>query len=110
MPTALSSLELLTLVAMARLGDDAYAVTIRLDIQACTERDVSVPAVYAALDRLERAGLAAPWLSESRPERGGRARRHFRLTPAGRAHVLRARENALKMWHSVPLPESGRRR
>ncbi len=110
MPTALSSLELLALVAMARLGDEAYAVTIRLDIQASPERDSSVPAVYAAPDRLERSGLVEPWLSESRPERGGRARRHSRLTPPGRAHVMRARDNALRMWSSVPLPSHGRRR
>lgn len=110
MPTALSSLELLALVAMARLGDDAYAVTIRLDIRECSGQDISVPAVYAALDRLERAGLAARRQSEPRPERGGRSRRYFRLTPAGRAELGRARERALRMWKSVPLPEQGRRR
>ena len=110
MPTALSSLELLTLVAMARLGDEAYAVTIRLDIQECAGREVSVPAVYAALDRLERAGLAAHWLSESRPERGGRARRHFRLTAEGRALLRRERDSALRMWASVPVSDPGRRR
>lgn len=109
MPTALSSLELLTLVAMARLGDEAYAVPIRIEIQACSGRDVSVPAVYAALDRLEHAGLASRWLSESKPERGGRARRHFKLTDTGRDHVIRERERALRMWNGVPLP-FGRRR
>lgn len=110
MPTALSSLELLTLVAMMRLGDEAYAVSIRLDVKGCTGRDVSIPAVYAALDRLERAGFARRWLSESRPERGGRARRQFTLTAAGRRHVLRERESALRMWQSLPLSAGSRRR
>lgn len=109
MPTALSSLELLTLVAMMRLGDEAYAVTVRIEIQSCTGRDISIPAVYAALDRLERAGLAAPWLSEARPERGGRARRQFKLTAAGRRRVMHERESALRMWASIPLDRSGRK-
>lgn len=107
MPTALSTLELLTLVAIARLGDGAYGVTIRQEIMACSGRDVSIPAVYAAVDRLERAGFARRWLSEARPERGGRARRCYTLSAAGRQRVLREREDALRMWSTVPLRKGG---
>ena len=84
MAQTLSQLEVLALLALARLGDDAYGVTVREEIATVTGRDVSMAAIYAALDRLERSGLVRPWQSEPRPERGGRARRHFALTAAGR--------------------------
>jgi PadR family transcriptional regulator, regulatory protein PadR len=79
-------------------------VTIRDDIGECVGRDVSMAAVYAALDRLERYGVAKAWLSEPRPERGGRARRHYHLTPAGRATLRREGSAALRMWKTV-LPQ-----
>jgi PadR family transcriptional regulator PadR len=100
--------DLLVLVAMARLGDDAYGVTIREEIADCSGRRVSLAAIYAALDRFERLGLAEAWLSPPLPERGGRARRHYRLSAKGRGLVRREREIALKMWRGVPLaPGSG---
>jgi len=109
MPQNLGQLDVLTMLAMARLGDDAYGVTVREEIAAVTGRDVSMAAVYAALDRLERAGLARPWQSEPRPERGGRARRHFALTAAGRAALSAERAVMTRMWRGVTLPDEGRR-
>jgi DNA-binding PadR family transcriptional regulator len=106
----LTQLELLALVSLARLGDDAYGVTVQEDIAAVTGRDVSMAAVYAALDRLERQGLARPWHSDPRPERGGRARRHFELTAAGRGALRIERAVMTRMWQGVSLPEEGRRR
>jgi PadR family transcriptional regulator PadR len=104
MPAALSQIEILTLAAIARLGEDeAYGVTIRQDIADGTEREVSMAAVYAALDRLEAQELVQPRLSNPLPERGGRARRHYALTPAGVAIVRRERANALRLWTGVPL-------
>ena len=100
----LNHVEVLTLVAIARLGDAAYGVTIKEDIGACAGRDVSMAAVYAALDRLERYGLAKTGLSEPRPERGGRARRLYHLTATGRATLRREGSAAVRMWKSV-LPE-----
>jgi PadR family transcriptional regulator PadR len=110
MPTTLSPTEVLTLVSVARLGDTAYGVTIRQDIHDCTARGVSLAAVYAALDRLERQGLVRPWLSEPRPERGGRARRHYALTAAGQAVVRVERANAARMWRGVSLEPTRHRR
>ena len=101
--------EVLTLVAIARLGDGAYGVTIREDIGECAGRDVSMAAVYAALERLEHHGLVKTWMSEPRPERGGRARRHYHLTPAGRATLRREGSKALRMWTSVLPPLEGDR-
>ena len=109
MAASLSQTELFTLVAIARLSDQAYGVPIRQEIHEFSGRDVSMAAVYEALERLERRGWIQAWLSEPRPERGGRARRHFALTASGRAFVRRERENALRMWRSVPADAIGRR-
>jgi PadR family transcriptional regulator PadR len=106
-PNAVTPLELLVLVAIARLEDDAYAVPIRAEIKAVAGRDVSVAAIYGALDRLDRMGFAAPWLSEPRPERGGRSRRHFHLTPAGREFLRRERDQALRMWQNLTIRARG---
>jgi PadR family transcriptional regulator, regulatory protein PadR len=103
----LTANDLLVLIATARLGDDAYGVTIRKEIADCAGRRVSLAAVYAALDRFERRGLAEPWLSAPLPERGGRARRHYRLSAKGRDLVRREREIALRMWRDVPLVPGG---
>ena len=106
----LSRLELLALVALARLGDDGYGVTVQQEIATVTGREVSMAAIYAALDRLERGGLVRPWQSEPRPERGGRARRHFALTAAARAALRTERAIMTRMWQGVTLPDEGRRR
>ena len=102
-------IDLLALVAVARLGDMAYGVTVRQEIADCAGRQVSLAAVYAALDRLDRHGLTEAWLSDPLPERGGRARRQYRLTAKGRERVRREREIALKMWRGVPLLPGGNR-
>jgi PadR family transcriptional regulator PadR len=107
MTDRLGATDLLVLIAMARLGDDAYGVTIRQEIADCSGRRVSLAAIYAALDRFERRGLAEPWLSTPLPERGGRARRQYRLSPKGRELVRRERAIALKMWRGVPLVPGG---
>jgi PadR family transcriptional regulator len=110
MAQTLSQLEVLALLALARLGDDAYGVTVREEIATVTGRDVSMAAVYAALDRLERIGLARPWRSEPRPERGGRARRHFAITAVGRTALRTERAIMMRMWQGVTLSDEGRRR
>jgi DNA-binding PadR family transcriptional regulator len=107
---ALNRIELLTLLAILRLGEKAYGVTIYEDIQRIAGSDVSMAGVYSAVDRLERRGLVRPWRSEPRPERGGRARRHYDLTAAGRERVRQEREMAMKMWRGLALDPSGRRR
>ena len=108
-PADLKPIEVYTLVAIARVGDEPYGVTIRQEIHDCCGRDVSMAAVYAALERLERQGLVRLWQSEPRPERGGRARRHFALTDDGRALVRRERASAMRMWRGVPAGAFGRR-
>jgi DNA-binding PadR family transcriptional regulator len=105
-----SNLDTLVLLALARLENKAYGVTIREELVSVTGRDVSLAAVYAALDRLDAQGLIEPWLSEPLPERGGRARRHFRLAPSGEAALRHEREILTRLWTGVTLePRTGER-
>jgi DNA-binding PadR family transcriptional regulator len=107
---ALNQIELLTLVAMLRLGPDAYGVTLHEETERLAGRGVSMAGVYSALDRLERQGLARSWLSEPRAEQGGRARRHYELTAAGRARVRDERDRAMRMWRGLAPALQGRKR
>jgi PadR family transcriptional regulator, regulatory protein PadR len=110
MPTRPNPLDVLVLVAIARLGDTAYGVTIRQEIGACLDRDVSMAAVYATLDRLERQRYITPWWSEPRAERGGRARRQYRLTTDARTWLRHERTAMLRMWKGVALDGGDRKR
>jgi len=80
--------ELYVMLALAHLGDDAYGVTIRREIEARTGRTVAIGAVYATLARLEDKGLVRFRVSDPQPVQGGRARKYFSLTGGG-ARALR---------------------
>ena len=99
----LSELEQLTLLAVARLGEDGYGVTIRAQIEDRAGHSVSIAAVYAALDRMEARGLLTSWTSAPVPQRGGRARKHFRISPAGGTAVREARNRMDRMWDGLSL-------
>lgn len=101
MPDALNEVEQLILLALVRLGDAAYGVPVREEISARTGRSVSVAAVYAALERLENRGQVESWLSDPLPERGGRARRHYRLTEVGARALHASREEMSRMWQGL---------
>jgi DNA-binding PadR family transcriptional regulator len=110
MAAPLNRVELLTLVAAHRLADDeAYGVTIQREIASLNGREISMGAVYAALERLERLGLVRPRLSEPRSERGGRARRIVTVTATGLESIRLARAEALRLWGAVSIPRGGRR-
>lgn len=97
----LGTLELATLLAVARLRENAYGLAIRRDLIARTDRDYSVGAVYTTLQRLEDKGLLTSRHSDPLPIRGGRSRRHFNLTSTG-AHALReAERHAESIWAGV---------
>ena len=99
--TTLGSLELTILLAVARLGDDAYGLAIRRDLAARTRREYSVGAIYTTLERLEAKGLVASRMTEPLPVRGGRARREFRLTRAGKSAVREAERVTASLWAGV---------
>src|SRR5262252_1882952 len=79
--------EQLVLLAVLRLGDDAYAVPIRALIRGETGVDLSRGTIYVTLERLERKGYVTSWFSDPQAVRGGKARRIFKLTSAGVAAV-----------------------
>jgi DNA-binding PadR family transcriptional regulator len=92
---ALGSLEHIVLLAVLRLGSDAYGMTVRREIEGATGRDLSIGAVYATLVRLESKGFIRSHAGEPTAERGGRAKRYFRITADG--------ESALRTTHAIIL-------
>jgi PadR family transcriptional regulator, regulatory protein PadR len=79
----LGEFEHLILLALLRLEDRAYGVTVRQEIELRTDREASIGAVYATLDRLERKGYVTSHRGDPTPERGGRSKRFFRVTANG---------------------------
>lgn len=98
----LGEFELLVVLTLIHLGDDAYGVPISRDIELRIGRGVSVSSVYAALERLERKGLVASNLGDPTPERGGKAKRYFRVTKQGLQEVHETRQILTKLWHGLP--------
>jgi PadR family transcriptional regulator, regulatory protein PadR len=84
---ALGDFEQLVLLALFRLGPDAYGATIRREIEHRTGRDLAMSAVYVTIDRLEAKGLVRTRVGDPIAERGGRRRKHVMLLPAGRRAV-----------------------
>ena len=104
---ALGEFEYLVMLAVMRLGADAYGMRVRQEIAARTGRDVTIGAVYATLERLADKGLLAAALSDPTPERGGRAKRSFTLTGAGMEAVNRARQDMASMLDGLEFPLPG---
>ncbi len=99
----LGEFELVVLLALARLGNDAYGVSIYEEIQRITGRDASVPAVYVTLTRLEKKGLVSSRVGEPTGERGGRAKKFFQVEPAGADALKRSRDMLDRLWEGVEL-------
>ena len=85
----LGEFEHIVVLALLRLSDRAYGVTVRREIETRTGREVSIGAIYATLDRLEAKGYLKSHLGDATPERGGRSKRFFRVSAKGLAAVNR---------------------
>jgi len=107
---SLGEFEQLVLLAIVQLGANAYGMTIRRRIEDRTGRTVAIGALYTALERLERKGYATSTLSDPTPQRGGRAKRIFRIQRAGVAALRRSRETLARMWAGVPADLKPERR
>jgi PadR family transcriptional regulator PadR len=105
----LGSIELMVMLAVLRLGDAAYGVPISRTIEETTNREVLLGSVYAALERLEEKGFVTSEVGESTPERGGRAKRYFRITREGLREVRDTRANLLQLWRDIPALQGGTR-
>jgi DNA-binding PadR family transcriptional regulator len=94
----LGDIEHLVLLAILRLGREAYGIPILEEVCARSGREVSRATVYVALKRLEQKGLVTSKLGDSTPERGGRAKRFFKLKPSGLKALRESREMFLSLW------------
>jgi DNA-binding PadR family transcriptional regulator len=97
----LGEFEHIILLALLRLEDQAYGVTVRREIEFRIKREVSIGAVYATLDRMETKGYVESHLGDPTPERGGRSKRFFRVTSKGVAAVNRTHRAIQRMTEGL---------
>jgi DNA-binding PadR family transcriptional regulator len=105
----LGELEQVLLLALLRLGGDSYGAAVRAEILATTGRSVTPGAIYPTLDRLEARGLLRSRVGDPVPQRGGRARRHFKITAAGLREVRRSWQQTTALANGVSALEDGHR-
>jgi PadR family transcriptional regulator len=99
----LGELEQIVLLAVLRLGDEAYAVPILEQIEQQTGRRVARGALYTALERLENKGCLRSRVGQPLPERGGRARRYFTVTPSAVSALKQSRLALMRLWNGLAL-------
>jgi PadR family transcriptional regulator, regulatory protein PadR len=97
----LGEFEELLLLAMTALRDGTYGVPVQQYVERETGRNVSMGAVYAALDRLERKGLVRSAMGQATPERGGKRKRLFSVTPLGRRTLQDVRKVRDRIWLAI---------
>ena len=97
----LGSFEHRVMLAILRLGGDAYSVTVVEELGERLGREVAPAAVYIALRRLEKRGLVSSSKRSAPPEEGGRERRYFRLREEGLEELRRSREELSRLWQGV---------
>lgn len=98
--SSLGELQQLIMLAVLRLGPDAYGARIRRELRTVAQRKVSISAIYVTLVRLEEQGLSRSHPGET-PATGGRPRRCFELTPRGEKLLRTTRAAANRMWVGV---------
>jgi DNA-binding PadR family transcriptional regulator len=100
----LGEFEQIVLLAILRVGENAYGVPIRAEIKACTDREPAPGALYTTLDRLEEKGMVTSRLGEPTSQRGGRAKRYFTVTASGVEAVTRAQRSYQRLLKGLGLP------
>lgn len=99
----LGELEHLVMLALLQLGDEAYGMSVRREIDERTDRDVAIGSVYATLERLEAKGFVRSRVSGPRAESGGRARKYFEITLEGGRALAQSRENLRRMTEGLAV-------
>ena len=89
------------MLGLARIDEEAYGMTIFEEIHRVTGRDLSIPAVYVTLNRLEKKGYVASRTGEPTAERGGRAKKFYRLTDGGLAALEASQDMLSRLWQGV---------
>jgi DNA-binding PadR family transcriptional regulator len=105
---SLGEFEQLVLLAILRLREHAYGVSVREEIANRTGREPASGALYTTLDRLEQKGMLTSRIGEPTPQRGGRAKRYYKLTAAGAAAITRAQRAFRNMLDGLALPGGSR--
>ncbi len=99
----LGEFEHIVLLAVARLGEVAYGMAIRQEIEDRADRPVAIGSVYAALDRMERKGYLGSDVGDPTPVRGGRAKRFYKLEAPGAEALCRSREVLDGLWDGLEI-------
>ena len=94
----------MVLLAVIRIGEDAYGVPIARELESASGREVGIGSVYAALERLEDKGLVISSVGNPTPERGGRAKQYFRVTAKGLTAARDARQTLSRLWQLKGRP------
>jgi DNA-binding PadR family transcriptional regulator len=101
----LGQFELVVLLAVLQVADDAYGVTVHEELVRRTKRRVGRGAVYMTLDRLEKKGLLSSSFSDPTPDRGGKAKRRYQLTKAALRALTESRREWLSLWDGLQLAQ-----
>jgi len=94
----LGEFEELVLLTIAGLGDEAYGVAVKEDIDKRTDRSISIGALHSTITRLEEKGYLKSWLGEPTQERGGRRKRHFEVTHSGKVALNEMKALRDELW------------
>jgi PadR family transcriptional regulator, regulatory protein PadR len=109
MSRLLTDYELMIMLAILRLRNNCYGVTIARELEDTAGRPTTLGAVYLALDRLERHRLVASELGEATAQRGGRAKKYFRVTRKGLQAVRATQRAFIALWTGIPQLQGGTR-
>lgn len=94
----LGEFEELVLLTVAALGDDAYGVSVQKDIETRCKRTISIGALHSTITRLEEKGYLKSWLGGATAERGGRSKRFFEVTQAGKKALTESKSLRDELW------------
>ncbi len=97
----LGEFEQMVLLSIMRLGEEAYGLAVKDELESTAGRSPSSGALYTTLDRMERKGLLESYAGDSTSDRGGRPRRYVKLTPAGQEMLVRSRSTLLALWDGL---------
>jgi DNA-binding PadR family transcriptional regulator len=103
----LGEFEQFLLLSILTLADNAYGSNVRQLLSEKINRDVTIGALYTTLERLEKKGLLDSKMGEVTPERGGRAKKYFKVTVKGQHALQRSKQALTLMWENVALAELG---
>ena len=100
---SLGEFEQLVMLAVLRLREEAYGMTVRREIEERTGRESAIGAVYATLDRLEHKGLVRSHETAASDDRGGRPRRTYQVTAVGQKSLQETRKALASMMEGIKL-------